>query len=94
MFCNLSALPSAIAASRKAFFTCHETASSAPPIEGALADPVPGDFSERLHDGSCIHASLKARPLPIIALDNSLALAERSGVGHVRYRTAPKSFFG
>jgi hypothetical protein len=57
----------------------HETTSPAPPIEGTLADPAPGDFRERLHDG-CIHASLKARPLPIFGLDDGLALAAAARV--------------
>ena len=52
---------------------CHETKSPAPPIEGTLADPAPGDFRERLYEG-CIHASLKARPIPILGMDNRLAL--------------------
>ena len=51
----------------------HETTSPAPPIEGTLADLAPGDFRERLQDGG-IHASLKARPLPILGLDDGLAV--------------------
>jgi hypothetical protein len=43
--------------------------------EGKTHQNPPGDFRERLHEGSCIHASLKDRPLPIFELDDGIALS-------------------
>ena len=64
----------------------HETTSPAPPIEGTLADPAPGDFRERRHDGR-IHPTLKSRPLPIFGLDDGL----RPGARAVHHLCRPQA---
>ena len=54
--------------------------------------PAPGQFKGARNAGR-VPTRLIRRPFPILCRDNSLALAERWGAAHVRYHTAPKSFF-